>query len=452
MREKKKIIFIITMMIFALSLISIGVFFNYLAQPQNIVSEVIDNGDFLVKNFFEQTGEYLNLGDNFSVDSRIKTTISSEYYTNDNLSNLESLKKVNLLKNISNLNTEVIIKHDKNNKKAYLELLEKLGEEDFIHLKYLIDNSTEYFFVNDFVNNYVNNGSCNYFEMFDEKNSSKDNINYLYDFIIESLKSNLKNEYFKRYVVQKNINGIEKNVNQISIRITDKLIKKILKDIFNDLDEDERANKILTSVNENFFKLKIDEDKEIIDSNASYTINIYTSKYLMKPLKIEVIYLNGNDKRTITYEGDLYTGSIYYIKGDEVIYDIDAKFENKVYKLNIKNSANEKVGGLKLEFDKERIDLSFDLDNDLEKMNVVYLSKFDNSLKSKLKRQEKLNFKIKENNISKYDLEFTIDSDFSKDVQIKEDISKAILETTLNDDTRTSLKNKRTLLKERLER
>jgi len=440
------------MMIFALSLISIGVFFNYLAQPQNIVSEVIDNGDFLVKNFFEQTGEYLNLGDNFSVDSRIKTTISSEYYTNDNLSNLESLKKVNLLKNISNLNTEVIIKHDKNNKKAYLELLEKLGEEDFIHLKYLIDNSTEYFFVNDFVNNYVNNGSCNYFEMFDEKNSLKDNINYLYDFIIESLKSNLKNEYFKRYVVQKNINGIEKNVNQISIRITDKLIKKILKDIFNDLDEDERANKILTSVNENFFKLKIDEDKEIIDSNASYTINIYTSKYLMKPLKIEVIYLNGNDKRTITYEGDLYTGSIYYIKGDEVIYDIDAKFENKVYKLNIKNSANEKVGGLKLEFDKERIDLSFDLDNDLEKMNVVYLSKFDNSLKSKLKRQEKLNFKIKENNISKYDLEFTIDSDFSKDVQIKEDISKAILETTLNDDTRTSLKNKRTLLKERLER
>lgn len=452
MREKKKIIFIITMMIFALSLISIGVFFNYLAQPQNIVSEVIDNGDFLVKNFFEQTGEYLNLGDNFSVDSRIKTTISSEYYTNDNLSNLESLKKVNLLKNISNLNTEVIIKHDRNNKKAYFELLEKLGEEDFIHLKYLIDNSTEYFFVNDFVNNYVNNGSCNYFEMFDEKNSSKDNINYLYNFIIESLKSNLKNEYFKRYVVQKNINGIEKNVNQISIRITDKLIKKILKDIFNDLDEDERANKILTSVNENFFKLKIDEDKEIIDSNASYTINIYTSKYLMKPLKIEVIYLNGNDKRTITYEGDLYTGSIYYIKGDEVIYDIDAKFENKVYKLNIKNSANKKVGGLKLEFDKERIDLSFDLDNDLEKMNVVYLSKFDNSLKSKLKRQEKLNFKIKENNISKYDLEFTIDSDFSKDVQIKEDISKAILETTLNDDTRTSLKNKRTLLKERLER
>lgn len=452
MREKKKIIFIITMMIFALSLISIGVFFNYLAQPQNIVSEVIDNGDFLVKNFFEQTGEYLNLGDNFSVDSRIKTTISSEYYTNDNLSNLESLKKVNLLKNISNLNTEVIIKHDRNNKKAYFELLEKLGEEDFIHLKYLIDNSTEYFFVNDFVNNYVNNGSCNYFEMFDEKNSSKDNINYLYDFIIESLKSNLKNEYFKRYVVQKNINGIEKNVNQISIRITDKLIKKILKDIFNDLDEDERANKILTSVNENFFKLKIDEDKEIIDSNASYTINIYTSKYLMKPLKIEVIYLNGNDKRTITYEGDLYTGSIYYIKGDEVIYDIDAKFENKVYKLNIKNSANKKVGGLKLEFDKERIDLSFDLDNDLEKMNVVYLSKFDNSLKSKLKRQEKLNFKIKENNISKYDLEFTIDSDFSKDVQIKEDISKAILETTLNDETRTSLKNKRTLLKERLER
>ena len=64
-----------------------------------------------------------------------------------------------LLNNLGKTKNTITIKQDKTNKKAYLELDSNLNSTKLINTKYLIENSTEYYFVEGFLNTYVNNGS-----------------------------------------------------------------------------------------------------------------------------------------------------------------------------------------------------------------------------------------------------------------------------------------------------
>ena len=133
---------------------------------------------------------------------------------------------------------------------------------EILNTKYYINESTKYFYVKNIVDNYINYGSCNYFENINTNTTEKDNINYLYNFIINSIKNNLNDKYFTKK---------EENNNYIVIlKIDNDNLKDILSNILKDLKEDKKSRKILDNINKNILNTKIKEEDIYLEKEEYY--------------------------------------------------------------------------------------------------------------------------------------------------------------------------------------
>jgi hypothetical protein len=452
--KKLRIVLLVIIGILILSsIISIvvGIYLDKLSKPQYIFGKVIDKTSTKINDYLNQLDE-IDVGDNFTITTNINFNINSEYYKKTDLT-ADELKEKARLNNLNNLNTNIVLKQDKKNKQAYFSIEEKIKEEDLVTYKYLVDNSTEYFYLNGLLSNYINDGNCNYFETLDNENTTKSNLTYLYNFTKTSLKNNLKEEYFKSYQKESYISGENQSVNQISLTLTDTTIKKILKGILKDLKNDEKANKILTGINEDFKNTKVDYKKKYLETNETITINIYTTKVLSTPLKYEVIDTKDNSKKTYYYEGNDSNGTIYIIDNDEVKYQIDTTIKSNSLVLNINDSKNNNVGKLKLENDNTGLSITYSYDDSIDKYEYNYKSKYTyNDKKDTYSNDIALTFKVVNNKVTKYDGEVTITTDISKSVKIDEDTSNQVLKSSLTEEQNAILTNKQTKVKERLEK
>ena len=451
--NKLKKIILVIIIIVSLLLIGVGIYFNILSSPKNITSTAIDRLNYLFKNYMD-SGDDSFLGDNFTLESDIAFNIKSEYYMAQSKVDPVALQTFNILKNLNDTNTKVTIKQNTKDKKAFFELISNIKEENLINTKYLVDNSTEYYFVEGFLNTYVNNGSCNYFESFEATdNNLKENIEYLYSFILESLKNNLKDEYFEKSVTETNILEEKQQVNLTTLKINDKVYKEILKSVLNDLKNDEKANKIISSSYEDFSKVKVKDSKTYIKENESYTINIYTTKFLNKLVKAEVVYLSGSAKQSISYEGSDTEGNIYFIDNGKVDYIIDCKFDSNKYEFKIKDSANKEYGTLKLEFNSKSKIISLNVNDDKTKIDLAYVSKYVGAkTKSKYTKENKLTFKVFEGTLSKFNGDITITTKASNKADIKEDVTSAVLKSSITEEQQNILNTKILTVLERLTR
>lgn len=448
---KRKLIIFIGIITFILAVVSfgMGLYFNYISKPHNIFAIGIDVISDGFKNYF-YSPNIANIGDNFSMENSISFDLDSEYYKRTSTSNSDDLKFYRLIKNLSNTKTNIILKHSKKEKTGYIGINQKLNDEELINSKIYVANATKYYFVNGILKNYVNDGTCNYFESLNDS-SIKENIDYLYDFIVDSLKSNLKDSYFKTYDKSENINGNNKDVHQVLLEVDDKLIHDILNDILKDLKDDKKANDILTNIDPTFSKYELKTDKVFLNSNEKYTINVYTTKVLYKPLKYEIIHLNGDSKNIYSFEENGDNWDFFYIEDDKVKYKSSITFKNNNINAMIYNSTSEKVGELKLERDKNNIAFDFNFDDLDEKVDIVYYSKNEKK-DNDVVIEKKISFKHILNKESKLSGNVLFNSKISKDVKIEEDVSNAVLEAKLTDEEKKKFNEKIDRVRERLEK
>ena len=114
-------------------------------------------------------------------------------------------------------------------------------------------------------------------------------MSYVYNYIFKSLKKSLKEEYFKQEEKEENIDGNKKNVHEISLRVDNALIINILNSVIDDLKSDKKAYSILTDIDPSFKKYRIKDNAKYLDKDETYTIHVYTTKVLYRPLKYRVI-------------------------------------------------------------------------------------------------------------------------------------------------------------------
>lgn len=454
MKIKKKwiILFFVLLLTLSFCFIGTGIYFSHLATPQYIMNKAIDEFSSKVEDFWHDYDSY-RMDNNYSLDKTIKVNLDSEYLAKESATNIEALKSYQFLNNLNKLQNHLIVIKDGTNNKAFVSLEETISNEELLNVKYVIDNSTKYYYVKSVLDNYVNDGNCNYFESLNANNTSTDNIEYLYNFIKSSLKNNLKKEYFESYNTKDEIAGKNHSIHYISLKLTDKNIKQILKDILKDLKKDEKANKILTGIDNNFEKTKINAKKNYLNHDESYDINIYTSTILYKPMKYEIIHLNKNNKKTLAYEKNKKQDDLYLIEDNKVTYHTTVKHNNDSLSMNIFDSKENKIGSFQYEKNDLLTTIDFDFDNSKNKYQLKITSKTqDLKENNSYNNSTEISIKHIRNKISMLNGTILINTDIQKKVNIIEDTSNAILASTLTSEQQQQFKNVANSIIERLER
>ena len=447
MKKLIKVIIIAILIVSGISFIRVGIYFRNISKPKYIYSKTI-NSIFIKLDEFKQDKKY-NIGDNFKVTGNIDFDLSSEKYNKESITNLESKKKNNLINNLSKMNINYNIIQDEKTKKMYISLKESLGSENLINYNYFIENSTQYYYIDKVINNYINDGSNNYFEIFESDETTISNKEYMINYIKKSLAEELEKETIKKtnkVIINKNT----EEANVLSLKLDNSSLNEIINNIVKDIKKDKKAYKIMHSINNDFGKRKV--KRNYLEKNESYTINIYCSKYLYKPLKYEFIHLKNNKINSYSYEGNLNEGELSYYENNKLKYISNIIMTKKEIKMDFYNSNNKSIGNIKLNKDQNNILLIISIEFENSNYDITYSKKYKNYKKNKsyeIETNTMLN--IFENNESVINGEIKMRNIIDNDTNIDIDVSKSILMSQLNDEQKNKYNILYDSIKERLE-
>lgn len=450
--RKNIIIFAVFIFLFAILSIVTGLYFRKLSKPSNIIERVFNTiKDKEYHYLFPNKDVYV--GDTFTLESSLDFELDSELYKNKSVEDIDYLKKYNFIKNLSLLDTKFVIKHDAKNRRLLQTLDQTIGQEDIYHKKVYIDNETEYYYVGDILNQYVNNGNCNYFETIRENSNIIDNFQYLYQHFFVALNNSLNTNDIKEYETNENIGGVNKKVHQVSIRFDDRAVKSIWNSVIKEYENDKEAGFLLRNMFPNYKDYFVNEEDSLLQNNEYYDLNIYTTRILYKPLKFELIHMNGNDKETYIYEGDMSTGTGYYIINDQVQNTVDVSWKDQTIIFKIKNFKGEDVGSFSFDRDGNNITASYTYEDNNKKYDVSYSSKYDKVSKGKsFTNTKQLSFKFIEDNIVHLNGNVIFNRKQNNKVMIEETLGEPILVSKLNDEVKELFRTKNDRVRERLEK
>ena len=440
--KKGKIILIFLIILLAAGLcIGIGIYLNNISKPKYIFSKGLDIIQNKVSNYNRISND-IDLKDKFSVKGTIEFDLDSEYYKK--ASTEEDRKILNTINNLNNAETNFKIQKNQSKSTGYIEINSNAKDKEIINAKYYINDSTKYYFVKGIVDNYIIDGGCNYFENLNSTTTERDNFDYLYNFVFDSLKDNLKEEYFN--------SKEEKNDYVVILKLDDVTLKNILNGVLKDLKNDKRARSILDNTDKSILKTKISEDN-YIGKDEYYKIYIYTTKILHKPLKYKVEKATKDSIETYIYEGNETKGNLHYSVNESPKYNISFDIKNNEIKAKIKNAANKEIGEFKLEKNNYNTVINYTIDENDEKIDLIYSSKYKNVKKNESYTNEKnLSFKYVVNKETKLSGEVEINLEASNKVSILTDIADAKLKTNMTEKEKNDIDNLYDVVKNRLER
>ncbi len=446
----KRILIFLFFALIAASLIYIGIYFEKRSNPIYIYKTGIDSITTKIDEYVKVDNKYI-LGDNINISGTVDVDLTSEKYSEEASTNIDSSKKNNMINNLSRMDIKYGFIQSKKDNKLLVSLDERINDEIIIDGKYLIDNSTKYYFVNNILKNYVNDGNNTYFELLNNEKTSLDNVDYLYSFIKDSLSKEL-GERAKKYVINTNVNNKQEELNEVSIRLTDKEIKNILKDILKSLKKDKEANKILSSIDNKFSKRKVNEKKEYLKKNESYTINIYSTKLFNKIKKYEIVYMNKDNTKNYSIDVNKNKGVFYYSEDNNLKYKANYIITSKKTNIDIYDNVDKKIGNVVIEKDVNNLLFTLTLKNKDKSYDIIASSKFKNYNKNQSYTNEiTMSVKIMEKQKSVLSGTIKSISKVNNKPIITEDIAEAVLKSTLTDEENDKIDNLYDNIKGRLE-
>ena len=438
----KQIIGIITCIVLAIILIVIGCYLSYVSNPKQIIKTSINNFALALNDLFKKD-EDLDMKDTYTLTSDIKLDLKSNNTINQNT---QQLIINNLLKNLSNTNNSLVYKKDKNKKQLYINWATNYNNQELLNTKYLISDSTEYYYVSGFLDKYVNNGTNNYFESLNEETTTKDNITYIYDTILKSLQENLKDDYFEKYQETTSFSSKDEKLTKVSLKLNNERLKKISSGILKDLKNDSKAKGILTNTDKDFFKKKDKDSTKFLEKDENIIFNVYTTNILHKIKKYELIYQNNTEETKITYEQDIdkSQGTMYIIENNKVTYELKITKVNNKYKINILDAnSNNQLGKITFEKNNKRTSLLVDFSNNNNQINIDYDLRLSNIVPNKsYDSTMKLSLKIIENNTSILNGSIKATNKITNKVKISEETQTSILESSITEEQRNILNQK----------
>ena len=256
---KKKKIIVTIVIIVAIGLLVAGGILLY----QNY-----SNKNRIVTSFNElktALTETLNLDKN-TTNTKITQTVtgSTRFNINPMLGNSEDGTDV-VIGNLNNSTFNYEYRLDTESKRMYMDGSLLLNATELLGINFYQAEDISYVFLRNIFDKYIVMEDSDIFTYLEESKKATDDINYIYDKIIESLGNNITNDDIK-------VTNVDLK-KKITLELNSKRLNEISKNIVNDLKKDKKAKKILGS--------SLDE----LDTSSSTTDNnnsLYYSIYLVK--------------------------------------------------------------------------------------------------------------------------------------------------------------------------
>ena len=258
--KKKKIIVTIVIIVAVGLLLAGGILLyqNY-SNKNRIVTSFNDLKTSLTKTF--------NL-DEKATNTSIKQTVTGSTKININPMFGNSSDGTDVI--IGNLNNSTFnyeYRLDTESKRMYMDGSLLLNSTELLGLNFYQAEDISYAFLRNIFDKYIVIEDSDIFTYLEESKKATDDINYIYDKIIESLGSNITNDDIK----VTNVDGKKK----ISLELNSKRLNEISKNIVNDLKKDDRAKKILGS---SLDELDTSTSSSTTDNNNYLYYSIYLEK------------------------------------------------------------------------------------------------------------------------------------------------------------------------------
>ena len=412
-QKQKKIIVIF---IISLILLIAGIILSYFSSAKYVAKravKVMSQNVIELANSRNQTG----LEENFKTTSTIKVNLQSDYY--QALSSLSTEYQVlsNLLRNLSNTETQITMIQDQQNKKMLINYDTKLSGQPLANVKYLVDNATEYYYIDGLTQSYVNNGNNRYFESLNSTTTAKENIEYIIEKITESAANNIKDEYLSE--------SYEKEYKKITVTLTENDMVEFLNNILEELKKDSKANQILTGYDKDFSKAKV--TKKDVAGLGTVTINIYIDKLIGQIKKYEVI----SDKDSITY----YEGESKVIEirnNDKLVTKLDITSKEDKTDIKITDENNKSIGSISISKTSTNYDIVANITTEEFSANFGYNSQITNLKEGKsYDSSTTISLDMTANNSVLFNGTMEITSTTTNDTTINEDVSNSVLASTV---------------------
>ena len=171
---------------------------------------------------------------------------------------------------INNLNSSSFnyqYRLDTEAKKMYLDGSLVQNTAETLGINFYQNENISYIFLRNIFDKYIMINDNDIFTYLEENQKAIDDINYIYDKVIESLGNNITSDDIKV--------STENNEKKISLELDEKRLNEISNNITNDLKNDNRAKEIL---GENIDNLDTSNDSNDSDSKSYLAYNIYLNK------------------------------------------------------------------------------------------------------------------------------------------------------------------------------
>ena len=293
---KKKKIIVTIVIIVAIGLLVAGGILLY----QNY-----SNKNRIVTSFNElktALTETLNLDEN-TTNTKITQTVtgSTRFNINPMLGNSEDGSDV-IIGNLNNSTFNYEYRLDTESKRMYMDGSLLLNATELLGINFYQAEDISYVFLRNIFDKYIVIENSDIFTYLEESNQAVEDVNYIYDKIIESLGNNITTDDIK----VTNQDGKKK----ISLELNEERLNEISKNIVNDLKKDDKAKEILGN--------SLDElDTTTSSSSSDNNSYLYYSIYLEKDDIVtyefgvkdkdgdySIEFNNGNEKSFVIKEGN----------------------------------------------------------------------------------------------------------------------------------------------------
>jgi hypothetical protein len=423
MRIRTKIM--IVLFIMALAMFSCGFYFYLLGKPLKVMKSATNNLLMMTKKVTDNKLP-ITLKDNMSITGNVKIGVTSNYYNSLATTDTTIASYVKLFNNISNTDTDFVFKQDKDNKKLYFSIASKLNNSNLINTKYLVENNTEYYYIDGVSSNYINNGNSSYFEALNSNTSTLSNISYVLEKAANSFNDNIKESDLKRITTTTDINSSTEKVNKTSLVLDKKMALSLMSAIVSDLQKDSRAKTILTGLDNNFSKYKVNSSD--LDNYKTITINIYTDTLTAKIKKYEII----SEDSKITLEAGNNSYSLRYYDKNTLENSVSITKNADTWIVSVSDSEAKNVATLKFTNKDYDINMDGSFNSDGYVAKITYSSKKEIVKKdNEYSDIEQLSLDVTKNSLSFVNINLVIKLDVSNTANIDEDASNAILQSSL---------------------